>query len=600
MAKPITIKITGDTTGLAAAAARSDGIMSGMAGKARLMAAGVAAAGAVAVGKLLVSVGSMAEAMESVIVKGTGASGEALDSLMGSAKDVMSSVPDSGEIVASTLADVNTFLGLTGDALADTTESILDFSRLTGTTAADTTAAIQRITSQFGEEVDADELMGDWLRISQATGTSVDDLIASFEKSGGVLDAFGFSIEESAAVLGTLEKAGVNLRKGRAGLEFFLDKAIEAGEDPREALETLTAEMERLGPGAESTALAMEAFGPAGAELSRALSEGALNSETLNALMGEGAGLVDAQTAATETMGEKWNTIKNQVFVKLMPVAEALFKALKDGMDAMGPIIADVVVWYKEVLAPEIEKAMVSIKEIIEGVVAIVTTIWEKWGEEIMAVVTIIWDTIRSTIQAALRVVQGVIDVFAGIFTGDWQRIWDGIKNIVGGVFDSIVARIAAIPAIILALGPTFLDAGKGLMGSMLDGMLSALRSTAGFVRDLVSGLWDSFKSLFNTNVVDKINNAIPNKIALRGLPDINLPDNPIPRLSFGGDVGRGGQVLVGERGPEVVTLPGGSRVAANHDARGIGPNITVNAMTNANPSDIAGEIAWLLQVGGV
>ena len=66
--------------------------------------------------------------MENTIIKGTGASGDQLESLMGSAKDVMSSIPDSGAIISQTLADVKTFFGLTDKALSITTEGILDFS----------------------------------------------------------------------------------------------------------------------------------------------------------------------------------------------------------------------------------------------------------------------------------------------------------------------------------------------------------------------------------------------------------------------------------------------------------------------------------------
>ena len=157
MAKPIVLTITGDTQGLRKAVSDTDGILGRL--KPSAAAAGAALAGGLAVGATaLFSIGQAADEMRQNIVKGTGASGEALDDLLDSAKDVLSSVPDSSEVVSNAIADVNTFLGLTGDALEDTTESILDFNRLTETSATDVAEKLQGLTQQFGEELNADEL----------------------------------------------------------------------------------------------------------------------------------------------------------------------------------------------------------------------------------------------------------------------------------------------------------------------------------------------------------------------------------------------------------------------------------------------------------
>ena len=59
------------------------------------------------------------------------------------------------------------------------------------------------------------------------------------------------------------------------------------------------------------------------------------------------------------------------------------------------------------------------------------------------------------------------------------------------------------------------------------------------------------------------------------------------------------GLVTVGERGPEQVILPQGSRVVPNHALRSSGSSVTVNVATNASPWDIAREIDWLMRTGG-
>jgi hypothetical protein len=53
--------------------------------------------------------------------------------------------------------------------------------------------------------------------------------------------------------------------------------------------------------------------------------------------------------------------------------------------------------------------------------------------------------------------------------------------------------------------------------------------------------------------------------------------------------------VRVGERGPEEVFLPNGSRVVPNHSLSG-GSGVTVNVQTNADPFAIGREVAWALR----
>ena len=45
-------------------------------------------------------------------------------------------------------------------------------------------------------------------------------------------------------------------------------------------------------------------------------------------------------------------------------------------------------------------------------------------------------EAIRSVIGGVLTAIQGLLNVFAGIFTGDWSRVWEGVKGIFSGVWE--------------------------------------------------------------------------------------------------------------------------------------------------------------------
>lgn len=62
-------------------------------------------------------------------------------------------------------------------------------------------------------------------------------------------------------------------------------------------------------------------------------------------------------------------------------------------------------------------------------------------------------------------VLNGIIDFIAGVFTGDWERVWDGIKQIFAGIVQAVV--------------DTFYGA--------LNFVISALNGLAGFIGDVIS-----------------------------------------------------------------------------------------------------------------
>lgn len=49
-----------------------------------------------------------------------------------------------------------------------------------------------------------------------------------------------------------------------------------------------------------------------------------------------------------------------------------------------------------------------------------------------------IWDGIK-------QILFGIIDFVSGVFTGDWKRAWQGVKDIFGGIFNTLIA-LAKIP----------------------------------------------------------------------------------------------------------------------------------------------------------
>lgn len=75
--------------------------------------------------------------------------------------------------------------------------------------------------------------------------------------------------------------------------------------------------------------------------------------------------------------------------------------------------------------------------------------LWSIAGPIVRFLVGLIGDTLKMAIdgvvqvfQGAVKVIEGVLNVFAGLFTGNWSRLWEGVKQIGQGIWNAIVGLV--------------------------------------------------------------------------------------------------------------------------------------------------------------
>lgn len=205
----------------------------------------------------------------------------------------------------------------------------------------------------------------------------------------------------------------------------------------------------------------------------------------------------------------------------LMKILPALASPVGLVVAAIVAAIAAIAIW-----GDEIQAALQKLDDWLQGVFA---RDWTELfgpvlGEQLngfFASVKNIWDSIK-------QVFDGIIDFIRGVFTMDWQRAWEGVKEIFRGTFNAF-ASLAKVP----------INSVIALLNGAINGinkMIDALNSI-------------SFK--------------IPDWVPLLGGKSFGLNlrhVGRIPYLANGGILSRGSAV-VGEAGPELLTLTGGKAV---------------------------------------
>jgi len=498
---------------------------------------------AIGIGAAFVKAALDFEKMEGILIKGTGATGEALADLKDQTLDVLKRVPESANVVAGAIADVNTHLGLTGDELEQTSKLFLDFARVAEVDVGDAIGQVDAQLTQFGlGAADTEEVLGDLIRISQATGVPMNKLLKQMETFGPIFANAGFSVEETTAIFGQLEQAGVDMTRVGPALNKFFRNAAAAGEDPQEALLGLTDAILNASSEAEALNIATEAFGAEGAQrMVSAIKSGNLDLREFGGLMGEGVGVVEQQADATATLSDKFNILKNKVLVGLAPLAIKVMDGIMVAMDALLPVVDAVIASVSDFFRSQgFANFMATVGGIVSSLIKGVKELWKTYE----------------------LYVGFIVDLFSGDFAGAWAKLKEAVTRVVTWIED----KFGDVPGLIWEAIKKglwmLLQAGLDIGHTLIDGIWDGLTAIGGAISDLAGTLADAFVSAvkwaLNTLVIDPLNSAV--RIGVDTLdfalgPWINFddPGTLIPRLADGGIVTSPTLALIGEAGPEAV-----------------------------------------------
>lgn len=323
----------------------------------------------------------------------------------------------------------------------------------------------------------------DWISAQARLGYSDSELRDSFNKT---ISATG-NVEDSQKIAA----AAMDLARAKGiSLEEATDVLTKAYLGQTRGLKTLGIEVDKGVTG-------MDAINAATAGAAGAAEEYANTSE----------GRMAAAQIKQDEAWEKIGTVVMKITDVVLPLAADAFAWIADTIvaaaDAVQPFIDQFINWLMPIFAemqPVLQELGVvfqtvfaAIGETVKGAVGFIMGIWDKFGGNIIEGVKIAFNYVKNTIQNVLKVVQGVFDIFSGIFSGDWNKVWGGIKSVFTGIWD----QIKNVFSTVINLLRNALDGFGKLVGGVWDG--------------IVKGIGDGVKTLvgFFTSLPGKIANAV-------------------------------------------------------------------------------------------
>lgn len=129
------------------------------------------------------------------------------------------------------------------------------------------------------------------------------------------------------------------------------------------------------------------------------------------------------------------------------------------------------------------------VKTIVSAVMPVITTIIGTAFKLVLAIVQMVWANIKGVISGALNVIMGLVKVFSGIFTGDFSKMWEGVKQIFTGAIQAVWNGFQLL-----------------FYGRILKGVGSLVKIFAGSIRSLWTTVVNFFKGMFSGSVTQVTN----------------------------------------------------------------------------------------------
>lgn len=148
---------------------------------------------------------------------------------------------------------------------------------------------------------------------------------------------------------------------------------------------------------------------------------------------------------------------------------------------------------------------------IVENVVPVLSPILETIGNLFMNAFGVIADILNGIWQ----VLSGLIDFIVGVFTGDWEQAWNGIKEIFSGIWTAIKGFFEGIWNSIKDIVTGAIDSVKSYIEYVLNVISSVWNSVWNRIKNFASNIWNGIKGIFSgagswfTNIFQQAYNGI-------------------------------------------------------------------------------------------
>ena len=233
-------------------------------------------------------------------------------------------------------------------------------------------------------------------------------------------------------------------------------------------------------------------------------------------------------------VGDKWNEVYNTY---ISPFMESLKTGLSDTFSKfldvynqyIAPFINNMATSFATLWTEHLQPLVDKIGEFIGSIISAIQTLWEMWLKPLVdwiiqnvlpvlvPIFESLWNTITTVFGAISDAIGGIIDVFrglidfiVGVFSGDWNKAWEGIKTFFSGIWDAIKGIVSAVWEAIKGIVQTAINIVSSVIQTVLNAIKGIFTTIWNAIKSVVTTVWNAISSTVS-NVINGIKNTISN-----------------------------------------------------------------------------------------
>lgn len=236
-----------------------------------------------------------------------------------------------------------------------------------------------------------------------------------------------------------------------------------------------------------------------------------------------------------------WDDCVKPLWEELQVILSKLWELVTQTLSVIGVVVGDIMMLLVDKLAPVIRFILEVVTVVISAVLSGIEGFLKAF---------------EPYIDAIIGFLQGVIDFLTGVFTGDWSKAWEGVKEIFKNVFDALV---------LIAKAP--------------------LNLIIGFINGVIKGIEKGINGVIR--VLNKISIKVPDWVPVFGgdVWGFNLQEKTIPPVAY---LAHGGVIT----DPTLAMM--GEYPGARHNPEIAVPQNTLEAIINSHNEDLIDAMAQL------
>ena len=240
--------------------------------------------------------------------------------------------------------------------------------------------------------------------------------------------------------------------------------------------------------------------------------------------------LAEIMTALGDKINEIYTTYISPFFEDLsIGMSDTFGKFLEFWNTYIVPFLDNVAAGFSQLWTEHLSPLMDKVGGLIGSIVQAIQALWNgvlkpviDWIiqnvlPKLVPVFEGLWNTIKTIFGYIADAIGGIIDFFkglidfiVGVFTGDWDKAWDGIKNIFNGIWEAIKGIVLAIWEAIKGIVTNTINVIKTVITTVFNAIKTIITNIWNGIKTFITNIWNGIKDMIS-NVINGIKNTISN-----------------------------------------------------------------------------------------